>query len=285
MTRRSIALVATLGAALVLHAGAAVADQGTYEVSADNVYVRPKPQSWVIGTLFGSGPNVSGREHIDVQEVTPGGWAYGFVYGSFQGCGWVAVGSIRKVNDSVSKHCATDDGTRMPGPESMFSDWTDPDQPNGRQYHTVDCAPAGATARGAYGNYRRGEFANRYGALPANHPVDWRYTTKDGAAAMVKDTSNGVGAPPWFFVPAACIARGNPPAATPAPPASGTPPATQPATPPTPSTGPGGQGPASRPVCWKTSRSGYCKRVRRACRRTRSHTPRCRRALTGTRRR
>ena len=102
----------------------------------------------------------------------------------------------------------------------MFSAWSDPAHANGQQWHTIECAPAGAT-RSAYGNYR-GDFTNKYGAQPANHKVDWRYTTKDGAAVMVKDTSNTAGAPPWLFMPRGCAAPGPPV------PASGPPPATPP---------------------------------------------------------
>jgi hypothetical protein len=276
---RRLALCAVL-VPLVLPAVATAAGIGTDEVSgSDSVYVRPRPQSWTIGTLYRVGPNVPGVEHMDVQEISPGGWAYGYVYGSFQGCGWVDAGYLRKVNSTVSKPCPTDDATRQPGPESMFSEWTDPAKPDGKDWHTIECAPAGAS-RAAYGNYRRGGFVNKYGDLPANWPVDWRYTTKDGVAAMVKDTSNPVGAPAWFFVPRACVTAGppSPPATSPQPPA---PPASPPASPPPPAAP--GQGTARRRVCWKNSRSGYCKRLRRACRRKHKHTPRCRRALHGTR--
>jgi hypothetical protein len=263
---------------LVTAAPAQAAGIGTNEVyGSDSVYVRPKPQSWTIGTLYRVGPNVAGVEHIDVQEVTPGGWAYGYVYGSFQGCGWVDATFLHKVDSDNAKTCPTDAATRMPGPESMFSAWTDPAKPDGKDWHTIECAPADAS-RAAYGNYRGGRFTNKYGDLPANWPVDWRYTTKDGAAAMVKDTSNPAGAPAWFFVPRACVAEGPPPsAAPPPPPAQQQPPPDQtpPATP-----APGAAAPQRR-VCWRSSRSGYCKRLRRACRKKHKNTPRCRRALHG----
>ena len=110
---------------------------------------------------------------------------------------------------TVGKRCSTDAATRDPTPDQLFSDYSDPATPNGRNYHTVACA-----SPGAYGNYRAGTFSNKYGDLPANHAVDWRYTTKDEAGVLVKDTSNGVGAPAWFFVRADCVAPGNP---TPAP--------------------------------------------------------------------
>src|ERR1700712_2162735 len=91
-------------------ASASAAGIGTDEVSgADSVYVRPKPQSWTIGTLFRVGPNVQGVEHMDVQEVSDAGWAYGYVYGSFQGCGWVDASHLSKVNSTVSHPCPTDD--------------------------------------------------------------------------------------------------------------------------------------------------------------------------------
>src|ERR1700742_2128730 len=189
-------LIPVLAAAALLVPAAAASAEGTYEVvNADSVYVRPRPQSWTIGTLYRVGPNVAGVEHMDVQEISPGGWAYGYVYGEFQGCGWVDAGYLHKINDTVGKRCSTDPSVRTPTPDQLFSDYSDPDTPNGRNYHTVACATPGA-----YGNYRGGTFANKYGDLPANHAVDWRYTTKDGNGVLVKDTSNGVGAPAWFFV-------------------------------------------------------------------------------------
>jgi hypothetical protein len=281
--RGRVVRAAVTALALLVTPAAASAQQGTYEVyGVDNVYVRPKPQSWTTGTLYRVGPNVPGVEHIDVQEITPGGWAYGYVYGAFEGCGWVDRTYLRKVDDDNAKMCPTDDATRLPGPESMFSAWTAPENPDGKQYHTVDCAPSAGTPRGAYGNYRRGGFINKYGDLPVNHPVDWRYTTKDGVAAMVKDTSNGIGAPPWFFVPAACIAPGNPPSpAGPTPPAP-TPPAPTPPADPGTTTPPPSSG-TTRRVCWKTSKSAYCKKLRKTCKRKKSTSKRCRRALRGTR--
>ncbi len=208
---------------------------------------------------------------MDVQEITEGGWAYGYIYGSFNGCGWTAAGYMKKSDSTVANRCGTDDATRKPSEVQMFSEWSDPAKPDGVDWHTVDCAPAGAT-RSGYGNYR-GDFKNKYGEMPVNHKVDWRYTTKDGTAVMVKDTSNPVGAPPWFFMPRACVAPGPPvPASSPPP---GPPAPAQPA--PSPPSKKG----KKRKVCWKTSKTRYCKKLRRTCRRHKSHSARCRRALRG----
>src|SRR3954468_13573347 len=99
MPRRLIAALVVVSS---LVPAAAARAEGTYEVAnADSVYVRPKPQSWTIGTLYRVGPHVSGVEHMDVQEVSPAGWAYGYVYGEFQGCGWVDAGYLHKVDDTV----------------------------------------------------------------------------------------------------------------------------------------------------------------------------------------
>jgi hypothetical protein len=270
-------MLLTCVAALLIAAPAASAD-GTYEVTnADSVYVRPKPQSWVVGTLYRVGPNVAGPEHMDVQEISPGGWAYGYVYGAFHGCGWVDAKYVRKINATVGNRCSTDPSVREPSPDDLFSDYSDPAHPNGRNYHTVACA-----SPGAYGNYRAGTFSNKYGDLPANHAVDWRYTSKDEAAVLVKDTSNGVGAPPWFFVRAECVAPGNPtPTSTPPPPA---PPAPTPPTPTPVPTPPSAPAPRAK-TCWKTSASSYCKHLRRRCRRAHNHSARCRRALHGVKKR
>jgi hypothetical protein len=260
-------LTAALAGAAALLLPAAASAEGTYEVvDADSVYVRPKPQSWVTGTLFRVGPNVAGVEHMDVQEISPAGWAYGYVYGEFQGCGWVDASYLHRINATVGKRCSTDPSVRDPSPDRLFSDYSDPAHPNGRNYHTVACATPGA-----YGNYRGGVFSNKYGELPANHAVDWRYATKDGAGVLVKDTSNGVGAPAWFFVRADCVAPGNPTAPStpgPAPP----PPAPPAPTPPAPTQG---------KTCWRTSATTYCKHLRRRCKRNHDHSARCRRALHG----
>jgi len=208
---------------------------------------------------------------MDVQEVSAAGYAYGYIYGSFNGCGWTAIGYLQKSDSTVANRCSTEDATRKPSEAQMFSEWSDPAHPDGVDWHTIGCAPAGAT-RSGYGNYR-GDFKNKYGEMPVNHKVDWRYTTKDGNAVMVKDTSNPIGAPVWFFMPRACVAPGPPvPASAPPPPAQ-----PAPGTPPTP----GGKARKKRKVCWKTSKSRYCKKLRRTCRRHKSHSARCRRALRG----
>ncbi len=254
--RRLVVLV------LLLFPATASAD-ATYSVTSDSVYVRPKPQSGAIGTLYRG-------EHMDVQEVTAGGWAYGYVYGSFNGCAWVDQTYLRKSDSTVANPCPTDDATRKPSEAQMFSAWSDPAKPDGVEWHTVDCAPAGAT-RSAYGNYR-GDFKNKYGEISVGSGIDWRYTTKDGAAAMVKNTANTVGAPAWFFIPRACIAPGPPAPAPPPPPAGGGAP---------PPTAPGKKGTKRKKVCWKTSKTRNCKKLRRTCRRHKSHSARCRRALKG----
>jgi hypothetical protein len=306
-------------ALLVPSAAADAAVTGTYEVSGgDSVFVRSRPASWVTGTLYRVGPAVPGPEHIDVQEISPNGWAYGYVYGSFHGCGWVDASFLKKINNSVSQTCPTDAATRMPAPDQIFSAWSDDNQ-NGRPYHTVDCAPAGATLS-AYGNYRGGTFTNKYGPLEANHAVAWLYTTHDGGAVLVKDGANDVGAPAWFFIPAQCVAAGNPTAGDPGgdPGSPGDPgcppedPACVPPEPPCPpddpactpgdpglppddpgaptdpgdpvQTPPGTPGRTRNKVCWKTSQSTYCRHLRRRCRHDHNHGSRCRRALHGRKR-
>jgi hypothetical protein len=269
--------------ASVLPGAVGAAGIGSNEVyNADNVYVRPKPMSWTIGTLYRAGPNVPGVEHMDVQEISDAGWAYGYVYGSFNGCGWVDATYLKKDDSTVTTHCSTDPSVRMPDDDSLFASHSDPGNPDGEPYHTVACSPPKGSL-GAYGNYRGGEFTNRYGDLAAGKDVGWRFTTKDGAAAMVKDSSNPAGAPPWFFLPASCLAPG--PASAAAPPPSSPPPGSPPPSgTPAPSSGPSSS-PSSSPspgksrrVCRRHSRSQYCKKLRRTCRRHHSHSRRCRRA-------
>ena len=72
--------LAVLVVLLLFPSSASAAGIGTNTVDADSVYVRPEPQSWAIGTLYRG-------DRMDVQEVTDGGYAYGYIYGSFNGCG------------------------------------------------------------------------------------------------------------------------------------------------------------------------------------------------------
>ena len=212
--RRNALAIALAATALGLIApSAALAQQGTYEVhNADSVYVRPKPQSWAIGTLYRVGPNVRGVEHIDVQEVSPEGWAYGYIYGSFDGCGWVDVelpaqGRLEQREDLLDRRrdaparagvcCSPSGRTRSARTAATTTRSTARRRPDHRAGRTATTAAA--------------RFVNKYGDLPVNKAVDWRYTTKDGNAAMIKDTSNGVGAPAVVLHPRR-VHRPRPPA-------------------------------------------------------------------------
>jgi hypothetical protein len=83
--------------ALVLAGGAVQANAvglGYAKVTeVDDVYVR-----FGAGTAFFS--RLPRGAHFNVQYISPGGYAWGYAYGSTMSCGWVAAGALTNSNDS-----------------------------------------------------------------------------------------------------------------------------------------------------------------------------------------
>jgi hypothetical protein len=200
--------LATAVVLLVLAAPAQAAR--VYQVQADNVYVRNKILGVVIGTTYPG-------EQVVVQRRSKG-WGYGAVHGSFAGvagrpCGWVQLAHskthyLRDTGTNAAAECPAHAPelreSRLFQPGSYFSHIG-----TGATW-MARVAPCDSPT--AWGNYNpaTGRFDHLYGVMPVGRGFDvdgfgMRYRTHDGVAVMVKDASNPVGAPNWFFMYTGCL--------------------------------------------------------------------------------
>ncbi len=203
--------IGVLLAALLLPAEAASAATRTYTVSAKDVYVRNKRSGYTIGTLRAG-------QTIDVQRVSNLGkgrrWGYGLVHGEFgswrgRRCGWVYLSGSFTAGAKAKRGCPLHHNNL---PESkIFKHGSYIAHAGTGAVKPVNVVPCPDSR--AFGNYDPAGhgFFTPYTSIPAGQGPErpgfgLRYVTKDGSAAMLKD-SGLAGAPPWFFMSTACIER------------------------------------------------------------------------------
>ncbi len=197
-----LALVAGAALAPALLGTPAHATGTAGTVTAQSAYLRPYPQSWFIGTL-------KKDDHFDVQG-SQSGYYWGYAQGSFNGCAWIVASSVDKGTSSSS---APDCGApqRLPLGDSSHApaagydvdgdgDYADDNEPNDPDRLTAEfkiTCPSAVLS----GNYRGGQLLGSEATLNADTPVGWRWTTADGAAAVVRYDAGDL----WAFVPTGCI--------------------------------------------------------------------------------
>ena len=201
-----------LATAVLLASAPAAHAARAYQIKSKTktLYIRNKVSGYVIGTAFA-------RQRVDVQlRAAKNRWGYGAVYGELGAwagarCGWFQLSGIRALEP---RQTAPDLCPRRPGgiPEGEIF------MPGSYFAHAGTGAVYPARIKlcvdsGAYGNYdpSAGTFFSRYGDEPIGRGArvpgfGIRYLTKDGRAAMIKDSSNPAGAPTWFFMHADCVA-------------------------------------------------------------------------------
>lgn len=159
------------------------------------VYIRTKPQSWSIGTLY--------RHQQFYVHGEEGGYYWGYAYGNFKGHGWVSKKALTPQLLS---------GVIVPIPEL-------PAEPLSSRYlsifdygtaHTPADAPKGKLTIHVrlthnaflHGNYRRGKASDARDHLihiihaGRHNLLGWRYMTKDGRFCMVRHDRLNL----WGFV-------------------------------------------------------------------------------------
>jgi hypothetical protein len=199
-------------AAVLLACAPAAYAARAYQVKphTKTLYLRNKASGYVIGTAFAG-------QRVDVQlRARRNRWGYGAIYGELGAwagarCGWFQLSGARPL---APKQTAPDLCPRRPRgiPETEIF------MPGSYFAHVGTGAVYPAQVKlcadsGAYGNYdpAAGTFFSRYGDEPTGRGptvpgFGIRYLTKDGKAAMIKDSSNPAGAPTWFFMHADCVA-------------------------------------------------------------------------------
>jgi hypothetical protein len=206
------ALRLVLGTAALLSLAPAAHAARAYQIKPQTktLYIRNKVSGYVIGTAFA-------RQRVDVQlRARKNRWGYGAVYGELGAwagarCGWFQLSGVRQL---APRQTAPDLCPRRTGgvPEAeIFMAGSYFAHAGTGAVHPAQirlCADSGA-----YGNYdpSAGTFFSRYGDEPTGRGATVpgfgiRYLTKDGKAAMIKDSSNPAGAPTWFFMHADCVA-------------------------------------------------------------------------------
>jgi hypothetical protein len=140
-------------------------------------------------------------------------WGYGLVYGQLglwggAHCGWFLLSQVRRTGPRAPDVCPR--GRRGLLERNLFLRGS-------YLAHTGTGSVYGAQVvqcpdLRAFGNYDPGSgaFASPYGAMPVGRGpgvpgFGIRYLTKDGRAAMMKDSHNPAGAPVWFFMRAECV--------------------------------------------------------------------------------
>ncbi len=183
--------------------------QGRYVVDASSLSVRSKAGSFARG-------NVYKGDHMDVYSIDGNNWAWGYAYGTYEGCGWVWRGphAARQYlqREADQKNFKVKCGKPTNFKFSSFGFALGKKGPgrygnDGSFAHLNDCP-----SKGYYGNYRGGKLRRLYGKLEKNADLRYRYTARnsDGSkskAALVRQEGNPIG---WFFVRRACVSDGPP---------------------------------------------------------------------------
>ncbi|MER5917305.1 hypothetical protein ABT124_45005 [Streptomyces sp. NPDC001982] len=160
--------------------------------------------SWIVNKPSGYylGRSLSGWE-FDNEQTTSANWHYGRAITRLNMCGWAMPGSMGVFVRSVSDSCSDTTKSTLSHRLTIGRDFNAPAHATGDG--TVSPANTGCTL---YYNYFHGtDFTSNGGnwADSAGAPsgtVMYRFTTRDGQAAVVRDPNLG-----WGFLPIACVTR------------------------------------------------------------------------------
>jgi hypothetical protein len=170
--------------------GAPIAGGGTWIVN--------KPSGYYLGRELPGG-------QFDNEQNSPAGWHYGRASTTINMCGWAMPGSLGSSLGTVADSCSDTTRDMLSHRLSIGRDY------NAAAHAATDGSPAAAnTGCTLYYNYFHGtNFAGGgnggHWADPSGHPagsVQYRFTTPDGQAAVVRDHTLG-----WGFLPVGCVTR------------------------------------------------------------------------------
>jgi len=177
-----------------------------YTVSLSSTYsvasIRNGPADFVIGSAANGWT-------FDADYTGGNPWYYGYLYGNFNGCGWMLNNNLENTGDAGNDYCSSG-GTVFP--QSSFQSLVN-SQPSNDGY------PVDTTcATDVYGN------VNPMGAtspsdflrtIPAGYQVLWRYVTLDGNWVMMRDPNVADGDGNWAFISSSCLPNPLPAATSP----------------------------------------------------------------------
>lgn len=141
---------------------------------------------------------------FDNEVTDSGAWHFGRAYGPNM-CGWVMPGSLGATIGPESDSCSTTTMAAIGHRRTVGKDF------NAKAHEATDGTSVPATGCTLNYNYfygtdfaaGGGHWANAAGTVQST--VRYRFTTLDGAAAVVRDSALG-----WGFVPVSCITRPSP---------------------------------------------------------------------------
>lgn len=208
LNQKLSAIALSTFAALILFAQTANAATAYY-VTAQDVYVRAKPQSYAMGRLYNHTNTGQGR--MDIQYVDSNGWAYGYAYGYVNRCIWAQYSyqnssggystNFRTNGTTVSDKCRNTNRYLEISEFSNGEIFMNESNTDG-QIHTL------SAASNTWDNWSWGSGTgnNNYrGVTPAGSKWKIRYTTNDGAGVMARPCSYDAGgnlscASDWYFI-------------------------------------------------------------------------------------
>ncbi|KUJ35926.1 hypothetical protein AB0N87_38580 [Streptomyces sp. NPDC093228] len=160
--------------------------------------------SWIVNKQSGYylGRSLPGWE-FDNEQTTPANWHYGRAITGLNMCGWAMPGSMATLVRSVTDSCSDATKDTLSHRLTVGRDFNAPAHATGDG--TASPADTGCTL---YYNYFHGtDFTSNGGhwadaAGTASATVMYRFTTRDGRAAVVRDPSRG-----WGFLPIGCVTR------------------------------------------------------------------------------
>ena len=160
--------------------------------------------SWLVNKPSGYylGRAVVGS-HFDNTFTSPAGWHYGRA-GSPNMCAWAMPGSLGTITGHPADSCSSATRDLLTHRRTVGKDF------NAAAHEATDGTVVPAGACPLYYNYFVGtDFAGGANGGHWNHfagttesTVRYRFSTLDGGAAVVRDTTLG-----WGFTPASCVGR------------------------------------------------------------------------------
>jgi hypothetical protein len=167
-------------------------------VRGGGTWIVNKASGYYVGRVLPGG-------QFDNEETSPAGWHYGRASTGVNMCGWAMPGSLGTTLGTVADSCSAATRDMLRHRTNIGRDF------NAAAHQATDGTPVPTnTACTLFLNYFHGtNFAGGanggHWADPAGNPgpsVQYRFTTLDRQAVVVRDTTLG-----WGFLPIGCVQR------------------------------------------------------------------------------
>lgn len=161
---------------------------GSYSVAS----IRNGPAEFVIGSAANGWT-------FDADYTGGNPWYYGYLYGNYNGCGWMLNNNLENTGDAGNDYCSSS-GTVFP-PTSFQSLVNSQPSNDGYPVNTI-CSTDVYGNVNPMGTTSPSDFLR---TLPDNYQVLWRYVTLDGNWVMMRDPNVADGDGNWAFISRSCL--------------------------------------------------------------------------------